>query len=142
MGLGLQGHFTAVHPGFNLALTTDFLFSTEVVQANLSILVQLQIHIYDIYSLVHVLTSTLETKQNSVTTRSSKTHPSLKQAICKACVNDGLEHPDVKRLSKLGDDGSHPQNCLREMETCLKEPSLSKAVGKLSVPVKVDENTN
>ena len=85
---------------------------------------------------------TLETKQNSVTNRSSKTRTSLKEAICQACVDDGLKHPDVLRLSKLGTNGAHAQNCLNEMDKCLKKPSLSKAVGQISVPVKVDENTN
>ena len=64
------------------------------------------------------------------------------EAICKACVEDGVTHPDVVRLSKLGSDGANPQNCLRQMNTLLKRPTLSSAIGEVEVPMKIDEHTS
>ena len=57
------------------------------------------------------------------------------QAIAEAACADGLDHPHVAQLSKLGSLGSHPGNCHRDLLSIAGNHSLINAV--LSVPMRV-----
>ena len=51
------------------------------------------------------------------------------QTIMAAAVKDGLEHPSVIGLAKIGASGRHPQNCHRDLQrNFLQESKIPRAV--------------
>ena len=58
------------------------------------------------------------------------------QAIAQAAWDDGLHHPDVEKLGKIGGAGSHPGNSHRDLLFLAGQHSLTKAVTTVPLQVK------
>ncbi len=59
------------------------------------------------------------------------------QAIAHAAVKDGLEHPAVQQLSKIGSSGLHPGNCKRDLLLHWPPAPLDKALVNVNISQQV-----
>ena len=59
------------------------------------------------------------------------------QAIAEAACADGLSHPDVEKLSKMGSAGKHAGNCHRDLLLIAGNHSLTNAVSSVPIRLKV-----
>ena len=58
------------------------------------------------------------------------------QKIAHHAAQDGLDHPEVAALAKLGGSGVHPQNCNRDLMKCLHQPPVMSSLTTMQVHVK------
>ena len=62
------------------------------------------------------------------------------QQILQAAQKDGLNHPDVKKLAKIGSSGNQPQNCNRDLLKWAAKPKLADAAVDIEVHYQVSQN--
>ena len=58
------------------------------------------------------------------------------QRIAAAAVEDGLTHPDIRFMGRLGNNGNNPGQCRRQLYNKLREPKLQRAVARITLPFK------
>ena len=58
------------------------------------------------------------------------------QKITKAAMDDGLHHPHVERIARLGTGGLYERNINTEFINCFAKPALYDAVGTVAIPFK------
>ena len=63
------------------------------------------------------------------------------QEIAKAAVDDGLSHPHVIRLSKLGSSGKYPGKAHAELERALGNIPLTRSLSSLQLMLKTTRMT-
>ena len=61
------------------------------------------------------------------------------QEYCFAAVQDGLKHPDVVKVSGIGNSGKCQQNCHRDLQALLSTSTLHSAKKYFNLPWKVSE---
>ena len=64
----------------------------------------------------------------------------LLQEIAAAAVADGLDHPDLLVMKRLGTDGAHPGNCHKEMLNKLVATPISRSLTSVRVFIKQPPN--
>ena len=55
------------------------------------------------------------------------------QKVAEAAAADGLQHPEIERLSSLGSHGRHPNNAHRDLMTHLVKPPIHEAIGNITL---------
>ena len=58
------------------------------------------------------------------------------QSIAQAAVQDGLQHPDVEKLAKIGGQGRFPGNMHRDLTLLAGKPTLSNAISYYRLKLK------
>ena len=61
------------------------------------------------------------------------------QLLASAALEDGLQHPDVAKLAKIGGSGKYPGNTHRDLLKICGKPTLAHAIAEVYVRVKVSE---
>ena len=61
------------------------------------------------------------------------------QALAQAAFEDGLTHPQMERLAKMGRRGLHPGNCHRDLLLAAGEHCFTKATLRIPIRLKVKQ---
>ena len=61
------------------------------------------------------------------------------QKVCQAAVEDGLLHPDVVAVSKMGSGGNWPGKVYGQLMARLPRLPIFESLGNLKLPLKVQE---
>ena len=64
------------------------------------------------------------------------------QQIAQAACDDGLVNQHVKRLSHIGDDGTHPQNASRDLTKMVHTSALGGSVSSFATWTRLNNATN
>ena len=63
-------------------------------------------------------------------------HPTKVQRLARAAVRDGLTHPALLKLAKLGSHGKHPCHAWRDYKDTHEPPAMLGAIGYTRIPLK------
>ena len=64
------------------------------------------------------------------------------QAVAEAAVEDGLLHPGVQKLSKIGGQGRFPGNMHRDLTVLFGKPTLVNAISEYHLKLKIKKNVS